>query len=167
MKKMTIFLLCAISLSVDSSQDEHISFGSNLLSEKFEAFKSRHNVCIEKSKVNKLTGDSISTLKKLPISTGESLGYLNLKAIRRCASPEYNNLTRILLSVESANQELKDINVQNQIAAIKLLLFPIGEFVVEKKYYELPDKTKNILNAISELEQPFDMVNAFERAWLN
>ena len=124
-------------------------------------------MCIEKSKANKLTGDSINMLKKLPISTGESLGYLNLKAIRRCASPEYNNLTRILLSVESANQEQKNIKVKNQIEAIKLLLFPIGEFIVEKKYYELPEKTREALSKISELERPFDMVNAFERAWLN
>jgi len=167
MKIIGFLLLSLLSLCAKSSQDERIIFGGDLITKKFETFKLRHNTCMEESKKNILSKKTINTLQKFPISTGESLGYLNLKAIRLCASPEYNDLTRLLLTVESANRDSKNIKVQKQIANIKLLLFPIGEFVVEKKYYELSDKTKIILNNIKELNEPFDMVNAFERAWLN
>ncbi|MBU2869826.1 hypothetical protein [Colwellia sp. E2M01] len=167
MKIIIFILFFVMSLNANSHQDDLIHFGSDLLSKKFESFKLRHASCIEQSKKNKLSTDSINTLKKLPISTGESLGYLNIKAIKRCASPEYNDLIRILLNLEVANKKLKIIDVENQIANIKLLLFPIGEFVVEQKYEELPNKTKAILNNISELKQPFNMVNTFESVWLN
>ena len=167
MKIILFILFCVISLNANSHQENLIHFGSDFLSKKFESFKLRHTSCIEQSKENSLSTDSINILKKLPISTGESLGYLNIKAIKRCTSPEYNELIRVLVSLDVANQKLQIKRIEKQIANIKLLLFPIGEFLVEQKYEELPNKTKAILNNIAEINQPFNMVNAFERVWLN
>jgi hypothetical protein len=47
------------------------------------------------------------------------------------------------------------------------LLFPISVLNTKKKYYELPQNIKNDLGGVEDLNHPFDMVNAFERAWLN
>lgn len=161
------FIIFTMQSNASTFQEERLNFGSKLLTSKFEEFKSRHSICVERSKTNKLPPKVIEALKKLPISIGEGLGYLNLRAIRNCSSPEYNDVTRLLLSVDIANTEIKNSSVESNLMNVKMLMFPVGELSVEKKYYELPLKTQNILSSIAELKEPFDMVDAFERAWLN
>ncbi|MCG6202953.1 hypothetical protein [Psychromonas antarctica] len=167
MKKTTFILLVFISLGCSASNEEKIAFGLKVLNETFNAFEERHSICIKQSKQNKLSAESIEILKKLPISTGDGLGYLNLKAIRNCSKPEYNEVIRLLLTLESANKKLMNSAVSEKIEMLKSLMFPASELTSEKKFYELPSNVKQKLLLMNELNQPFDMVDGFEKAWLN
>lgn len=167
MKKITFMFIIFISFGCRASNEDRLAFGLILLNENFNAFEERHSLCIKQSKENKLSETSIKTLKKFPISTGEGLGYLNLKAIRNCSKPEYNEVLRLLLTLESANKKSMNKAVSEKVEMLKMLMFPASELISEKKFYELPSNIKQELLLINELNQPFDMVDGFERSWLN
>ena len=167
MKIFTTLFLVFMAVGCNASGEDRVAFGLTLLTEKFNAFEERHSACVEKSKENKLSTESIKVLKELPITVGESLGFLSVKAIRTCSSPEYNEVLRVLLSLENANRKVNNEAVNKKIDTLKILMFPVVELSSEKKYSELSKDTQEKLLLIKEFHQPFNMVDGFERAWLN
>tara|TARA_R110002033_G_scaffold26102_9_gene59876 strand:+ start:151 stop:651 length:501 start_codon:yes stop_codon:yes gene_type:complete len=146
--------------------DEFLDFGIDLLGDKFTAFEVKHNKCLTMSKKNQLSDSSIVTLKQLPVSVGEALGYLHLKAIRMCVGDEYTELLQVLLDLENENKTEQNTFVTQEIDKIKLLIFSTSELRAQKQYDSLPVEYKNKLQLVEGIHQPFDMINAFERAWL-
>jgi hypothetical protein len=167
MRKLITLLAIVASFGCNASNEDRVAFGLTLLSEKFTEFEARHSICINLSKSNTLSTESVKALKELPSSVGESLGFLSLKAIRECSSPEYNEVLRVLLSLESANKKVNNESANKKINTLKSLMFPVTEFNAEKKFSELPQELKNKLLMIKELNEPFNMLDGFERAWLN
>jgi hypothetical protein len=167
--KMKILSFLFFILTTSSSQvfaDEYLDFGMDLLSDKFTAFEVKHDKCFTMSKMNQLSDSSIVTLKQLPISVGEALGYLHLKAMRLCVGDEYTELLQVLLDLENENKTKQNTFVTQEIDKIKLLIFSTSELRAQKQYDSLPVEYKNKLQRVEGIHQPFDMINAFERAWL-
>jgi hypothetical protein len=168
--KKVKLLFIAISLCTTFQSialaDEYLDFGMDLLSDKFTAFEVKHDKCLTMSKMNQLSDSSIVTLKQLPISVGEALGYLHLKAMRLCVGDEYTELLQVLLDLENENKTKQNTFVTQEIDKIKLLIFSTSELRAQKQYDSLPVEYKNKLQRVEGIHQPFDMINAFERAWL-
>lgn len=167
--KMKILSILFFILTIFPSvvlADEFLDFGIDLLGDKFTAFEVKHNKCLTMSKKNQLSDSSIVTLKQLPVSVGEALGYLHLKAIRMCVGDEYTELLQVLLDLENENKTEQNTFVTQEIDKIKLLIFSTSELRAQKQYDSLPVEYKNKLQLVEGIHQPFDMINAFERAWL-
>ncbi|MGI2112979.1 hypothetical protein ACTTBA_19445 [Shewanella frigidimarina] len=167
--KMKILSFLFFILTTSSPQvlaDEYLDFGMNLLGDKFTAFEVKHDKCLSMSKMNQLSENSMDILKQLPISAGEALGYLHLKAMRLCVGDEYTELLQLLLDLENENKTKQNAFVTQEIDKIKLLIFSTSELRAQNQYDSLPVEYKNKLQRVKGVHQPFDMINAFERAWL-
>ena len=165
--KILSFLLFILTTSFSQVlADEYLDFGINLLGDKFTAFEIKHDKCLSMSKMNQLSENSIDILKQLPISAGEALGYLHLKAMRLCVGDEYTELLQVLLDLEYENKKKQNTFVGQEIDKIKLLIFSVSELRAQKKFDSLPARYRSKLQLVKGINQPFDMTNAFERAWL-
>ncbi|AZG74786.1 hypothetical protein [Shewanella livingstonensis] len=166
MKILSFLFFILITSSSQVLADEYLDFGMNVLSDKFTAFEVKHDKCLSISKMNQLSENSIDILKQLPISAGEALGYLHLKAMRLCVGDEYTALLQVLLDLEYENKKNQNTFVSQEIDKIKLLIFSVSELKAQKKFDSLPAGYRSKLQSVEGINKPFDMTNAFERAWL-
>tara|TARA_R110000796_G_scaffold21133_17_gene62333 strand:- start:829 stop:1329 length:501 start_codon:yes stop_codon:yes gene_type:complete len=166
MKILSFLFFILTTSSPQVLADEYLDFGMNLLGDKFTAFEVKHDKCLSMSKMNQLSENSMDILKQLPISAGEALGYLHLKAMRLCVGDEYTELLQLLLDLENENKTKQNAFVTQEIDKIKLLIFSTSELRAQNQYDSLPVEYKNKLQRVKGVHQPFDMINAFERAWL-
>lgn len=161
---VAFFLFCS-SFSY-AGVDDNLNFGSAILQQKFVEYESKHSECISKSQSETLSKSLIGKLKQLPNVAAEGLGYLNQSAIRECSQPEYSELMRILLVLEVSNETTKKPNhISKQILTMKKLMFSVVDLNIEKKYHELPKSIKYELRSIELLKKPFNLIDAYERAW--
>jgi len=164
-------LVIVVFVSVCSSfsyagVDDNLGFGSALLQQKFVDYESKHSECISKGQAETLSKSVIGKLKQLPNVAAEGLGYLNQRAIRECSQPEYSELMRMLLVLEVSNATTNKSNhISKQILTMKKLMFSVVDLNVEKNYHDLPKSLKHELRSIELLKKPFNLVDAYERAW--
>ncbi|MGF1731666.1 hypothetical protein [Photobacterium kasasachensis] len=149
-----------------ASVDDNLGFGSALLQQKFVDYESKHSECISKSQTEVLSESVIGKLKQLPSVSAEGVGYLNQSAIRECSQPEYGELMRMLLVLEASNATANKPNyISKQIITMKKLMFSVVDLNVERNYHDLPKNIKYELRSIESLKKPFNLIDAYERAW--
>ncbi|PSU27067.1 hypothetical protein [Photobacterium lutimaris] len=145
---------------------DNLDFGSALLQQKFVDYENKHSECISNGQVDILPDSVIVKLKHLPNVAAEGLGYLSQEAVRECSQPEYSDLMRMLLVLEMSNTSTKKPNhLSKQITTIKKLMFSVVDLNVEKNYHDLPEGIKHELHSIELLKKPFNLIDAYERAW--
>ncbi len=139
---------------------------ADALEHQFQQFEQTHSQCRAQAEATKLDDDAIASLSSLPGTTGEALGFLSQKAIRQCSLSEYAELMRLLLTLEALNRNAEQPARSALVERYKILLFPLSETYAEQAYRVLPQEQKAALQQIDALSQPFNLVDAFERAWL-
>jgi hypothetical protein len=72
----------------------------------------------------------------------------------------------MLLVLEASNATTKKPNhISKQILTMKRLMFSIVDLNVEKNHHDLPKNITHELRSIESLKQPFNLIDAYERAW--
>ncbi|GMQ47340.1 hypothetical protein VB10N_23390 [Vibrio sp. 10N] len=143
-----------------------MEFGSELIKKNFVSYESKHAACMGLAEETALTGKDIARLRKLPNIAAEGLGYLSQRAIRECTQPEYTELVRTILMLEAANSTNEEVShLEEQVNSIRKLMFSAVDLNVEIGYFELPNSLRSELESIDSLNKPFNLLDAYQRAW--
>lgn len=148
-----------------NSKSEILDYGSNLLQERYTLFADKMNKCDELGNNTILSANTITKLKEIPQNAAIGLAVINHKALQKCALYEYSEVLRTLISIESHIELSNDTQLLKQIDRVRPLLVADLNLYIEKEYDALPTKVKSKLQNIDELQVPFNLMNAVERAW--
>ncbi|UJF21926.1 hypothetical protein [Shewanella sp. OMA3-2] len=160
-----ILILVFLVFSKTSFSGDNTTYGSILLQTKFTQYEQKYAECQRVAENNKLSDDVINKLSHLSRGAGVGLGFYQFKALEKCSSQEYLAVLTILLSLESLNKKVKVVAIEEQINTYKILLFSVNHIDLEKSYIDLPEEIVEQLSSISELVQPFNSFDAYDRAW--
>ncbi|WP_157619266.1 hypothetical protein [Psychromonas aquimarina] len=87
------------------------------------------------------------------------------KALQTCALYEYSEVLRTLVSLGGHDELYNDTLLLKKINRIRSLLVADMNLYIEKEYSELSPNIKLELMLIDELQKPFNVMDAIERAW--
>lgn len=169
-KNLSIVLILLVSsFSTAASRDDKkiIEFGSELLQLQFLEFTDKMVDCQNTAKETLLSNSTITELKKMPKSVARGLGIIHQKTLQQCAVNESNQVLRTLLALELQNKEINSKDISQQLAKLQHLLVSDVNFYAEKEFILLPQKYKLTFESIDALKQPFNLMDAVNRAWLN
>lgn len=164
-RNLLIALLITSSSSAYAVSNDHVTYGYNLLQKQFVDFTDKHTKCSETAKKELISNSSIDQLKLLPAVAGEGLGFLSIVAVNKCSQPELSELMRVLLVLEDLNRSANVSYISDYILKIKKVAFIKFDLYSQKKFDELPIDIKNTLLSMDDIKKPFNVMDAYDRAW--
>lgn len=154
-------------MSVSSFANDELQYGSIKLQERFVSYQSKHSECQAVALDNKLDDQDILKLSTFKKEAGIALGYYHFKAIEKCSQDEYLLLLTTLLSLEALNNEGNTKAISDQIDMIKKVLFIGNSFTQEMNLSKLPKDTIEFMSGFQPIKEPFNLFDAYDRAWPN
>lgn len=161
-KYLFLFLTPSLSFANISAEAE---YGVSVLETQYSQAEAKVEVCKKSEESAQFTQAEKDALKTIPREHSVAIAYLSKQAWETCMQPELSEIASSLLTLQELNKQEQSQQLEIKINAIRNILFGGGRLAEEIEYNALPAETKQVLNNIDALQQPFNAMTLFEDVW--
>ena len=159
-----LLLITIATLTACSTPEEQSTYAYQHYKEQYIQFANILTECGNKRKKT-LSDSTIDILKTLPQDTIEGFGHVINLADRKCMANIYRDFMESLLLAEVENYKNGHSVIEHELLIIKKIQFMDLYLPAKRKFEHLPADTQKALLSIQEMQEPFDGLDALERAW--
>jgi hypothetical protein len=159
-----LLLISITTLTACSPPEEQSTYAYQHYKEQYIQFEKVVTECRDKRQTI-LSDSTIDILKALPQESIEGFGHVINLADRKCMANTYRDFMESLLLAEVENYKNGNDDIENELLTLKKIQFMDLYLPAKRKFEQLPTDTQKALLSIQEMQEPFDGLNALERAW--
>jgi len=159
-----LLLISIATLTACSTPEEQSTYAYQHYKEQYIKFEKVLTECGNK-RHKTLPDSTIDILKTLPQESIEGFGYVMNLADRKCMANTYRDFMESLLLAEVENYKNGNSEIEHELLTLKKIQFMDLYLPAKRKFEQLPADTQKALLSIEEMQEPFDGLNALERAW--
>jgi len=162
--KDLLLLISIATLTACSPPEEQSTYAYQHYREQYIQFVNMLPECGNK-RHKTLPDSTIDILKTLPQESIEGFGHVMNLADRKCMANTYRDFMESLLLAEVENYKNGNSVIEHELLIIKKIQFIDLYLPAKRKFEQLPADTQKALLSIQEMQEPFDGLDALERAW--